>query len=233
MRKGLLVAISVLAVCGGAWASDVVVEGGSSAGGPALAAPTARDQASLELKWDNGTRRWSVAWYTGGDSWIGNDFTAATLKTSYARIIKFKMYTRNDWPNEGWDGFRIGFFNFRGGVPGSMLWPTGGSGYFFMPSAGAGHVWVECNIDWICPTVAFVAAEEQFYNYPTCDPWSVDNNTSFLKHSWQYYQGQWGPITGENISPYFNAMIRVWIEPGIEFPGVAPSSIGRVKALYY
>jgi hypothetical protein len=28
-------------------------------------------------------------------------------------------------------------------------------------------------------------------------------------------------------------MIRVWIEPGQTFPGVSPSSIGRVKALYY
>jgi hypothetical protein len=235
MRNGLFIAVSVLALCAAAWGADAALDGGY-APAAGVAAPTARDQASLELMWDNGTRRWSVAWYTGGDAWVGNEFNTSTLKTTHARIIKFKMYTRSDWPNEGWDGFRIGFFNFRGGVPGSMLWPTSGSPYFFMPSAGAGHVWVECNIDWTCPTVSFLAAEEQFYNWPTCDPWGVDDNPTFLRHSWNYYQGQWGPLSGINIpeiAPYYNLMMRVWVEPGIEFPGVQPSSIGRVKALYY
>jgi hypothetical protein len=235
MRNGLLIAASALVVCGAAWGADAVVDGGYSAS-PNLSAPTPHDQSTLELKWDTGTRRWSVAWYTGGDSWVGNEFNTSTLKTTHVKILKFKMYTRDDWPNTGWDGFRIGFFNFRGGVPGDMLWPTGGSGYYFKPSGLSGHVWAECEINWTCPTVAFVAAEEQFYNWPTCDPWAVDDNTSFLQHSWFYFEGSWKPmptITIPEIAPYHNLMLRVWVETGHEFHGVAPSSIGRVKALYY
>jgi hypothetical protein len=116
-----------------------------------------------------------------------------------------------------------------------MLWPTGGSPYFFKPSGGIqAHIWVEFSVDWICPSVKFVAAQEQFYNYPTCDPFSVDNNTTFIGHSWLYQGGSWAPYQASGVTaPYRNLMIRVWVETGQEFPGVAPSSIGRVKALYY
>jgi len=229
-----IIACGLLA-CGAAWGADVAVDGGGSAGAAGLYAPLAHDQSTLELKWDNGTRRWSIAWYTGAGSWVGNDFNVSTFKTSYVKILKFKMYTRDTWPNQVWDGFRIGFYNFGGGVPGSMLWPTGGTGYFFKPSGAGGHVWVECDINWTCPAVKFVACQDQFYNYPNCDPWSVDTNPTFLAHSWQYYGGTWSPLSASstNITPYFNLMLRLWVEPGQEFPGVAPSSIGRVKALYY
>jgi hypothetical protein len=235
MRASALTFTAALVVCAGAWAADVAVDGGASSAAPAYAASTPYDQATMELKWDNGLRRWSVIWYTGAGSWVGNEFNTSTLKTKHAKILKFKMYTRDDWPNTQWDGFRIGFYEFRGGVPGSMLWPTGGIPYFFKPSGLHGHVWVECDINWTCPTVSFLAAEEQFYNNPNADPWSVDNNPTFLGHSWNYYEASWGPLSGVtiDISPYFNLMVRVWVEPGIEFPGVAPSSIGRVKALYY
>ncbi len=236
MLKTVSALAAAFLVAGAAWAADVAVDGGSSSGGPALATPTANDQASLELMWDNGTRRWSIAWYTGSDSWVGNDFDVSTVKTSYAKILKYKYYTRAGWPNEIWDGMRFAFYAFRGGVPGSMLWPTGGSPYFFKPSAVAGqHIWVEFSIDWICPSQKFVAAQEQFYNYPLCDPFSLDTNTTFRGHSWSYYQGQWAPYESGNpaVGPYRNVMVRVWIEPGQEFPGVEPSSIGRVKALYY
>jgi hypothetical protein len=78
-----------------------------------------------------------------------------------------------------------------------------------------------------------LAAQEQFYNYPNCDPFALDNNTTFRGHSWQYYEGSWAPYERSTDPVYRNLMIRVWVEPGQEFHGVAPSSIGRVKALYY
>jgi hypothetical protein len=234
MVKGFsVIACGLLAAA--AWGADVAVDGGLDAGAPSLAAPS-YDQSTLELQWDNGSRRWSVAWYTGAGSWVGNDFDASTLKTTHVKVLKFKFYTRNDWPNQVWDGFRVGFYNFGGGVPGSMLWPTGGGGYFFKPSGAGGHVWVECDINWTCPTNKFVACEEQFYNWPNCDPWGVDNNPTFLRHSWVYYGGTWSPLTAANvqgIEPYYNLMVRLWVETGQTFPGVAPSSVGRVKALYY
>ena len=235
MRVYVVTLAAALVVCAGAWAADVAVDGGSYAA-PAYAAPTPYDQATMELKWDNGLRRWSVAWYTGAGSWVANEFNVSTLKTKYAKILKYKYYTRGAWPNEGWDGMRFAFYNFVGGVPASMLWPTSGSPYFFKPSAGIqGHIWVEFDVNWTCPSRTFVAGQEQFYNNPNCDPFSVDNNTTFMGHSWKYYEGAWAlyESTSPGFGPYRNLMIRVWVEPGIEFPGVAPSSIGRVKALYY
>jgi hypothetical protein len=53
-----------------------------------------------------------------------------------------------------------------------------------------------------------------------------------LKHSWEYYRGTWAPLSTVG-NPYRNLMIRVRVEKPRTFPGVAPSSIGRVKALYY
>ena len=235
MAKRILIIACGLSVCTAAWGVDVAAEGGFYAAAPSLSAPASYDQSTLELSWDNGTRRWSIAWYTGAGAWVGNDFDTTTLKTSYVKILKFKMYTRDTWPNQVWDGFRIGFYNFAGGVPGSQLWPTGGGGYFFKPSGANGHVWVECDINWTCPAVKFVACEDQFYNWPNCDPFAVDINTTFLKHSWDYYGGAWTPLSSAlvEIGPYYNLMLRVRLETGHTLPGVEPSSLGRVKALYY
>ncbi|MGD8718309.1 MAG: hypothetical protein PVH29_05745 [Candidatus Zixiibacteriota bacterium] len=234
MGKSILCTLSVLLICASAWAADVVVDGSgyNTSPSPGYMTPT-YDQSTLELGWDNGTRRWSIAWYTGAGSWAGNDFDVSTLKTEYAKILKFKFYTRDTWPNQTWDGFGIGFYGYSGGVPGSMLWPTsGGSGYLFIPSGASGHVWVECDIDWVCPVVKFVAGFHQYYNYPNCDPFSVDTNDSSLGHSWKYYGGTWSPLSTSG-DPYQNLMLRVWIEDGQTFPGITPSSVGRVKALYY
>jgi hypothetical protein len=186
MKKWFALSACALLLGGAAWGADVAIDGGTPAGTAGLYAPLPTDQSTLELKWDNGTRRWSIAWYTGAGAWAGNEFNTATLKTTHVKILKFKMYTRDNWPNQSWDGFRIGFYNFGGGVPGSLLWPTGGTGYFFKPSGAAGHVWVEADINWTCPTTRFVAAHEQFYNYPNCDPFSVDTNETYLGHSWEY-----------------------------------------------
>ena len=225
----LAMSLTVMGV-GGAWSADVIVDGGPAAFAVSEAAGS---DGTHELKWDTGTRRWSIAWYTGRDTWVGNDFDVSTLKWTRAAISKFKFYTRGAWPNGRWDGVRLGFYSFAGGVPGSMLWPTSGGGYFFKPSAGIqAHIWVECDINWTCPSVKFLAAEEQFYNYPNCDVFELDNSTVFKRHSWQYYQGSWAPFEQPPpIAPYRNIMIRVVVDD--ETVNVSPTSLGRVKALYY
>ncbi|NIT36336.1 MAG: hypothetical protein GTN49_07525, partial [candidate division Zixibacteria bacterium] len=228
MKKTLLTIAAALSVCAGARAADVAADGGTSSAAPAFAARTSYGPGALELKWDNGRRRWSVIWYTGAGSWVGNDFDVSTLKTKYTKILKYKYYTRGAWPNGRWDGMRFAFYSFVGGVPASMLWPASGRPFFFKPKAGIeGHIWVEFDVNWNCPSLAFVAAQEQFYNSPNCDAFSLDHNATFMEHSWQFFAGQWAPFQSEpNIGPYRNVMVRVWVEPGIEFPGVAPSSIG-------
>jgi hypothetical protein len=226
-----------LSLAGGlASAADMAVLDGGGAGDPAAwGGPSALPGPTAELLWDNGTRRWSYAWYTGTGWSVGNDFNTATLvgRTNKVKILKFKMLTRADWPNTSWDGFRISFWSFAGGSPGSKLWPTGSSGYFFKPSAGAGHVWVECDINWTCPNSSFVAAEEQYYNWPNCDAFAVDNNMTFLYHSWMNQGGSaWAYFNATTDPLYRNLMIRVIVDTNAN-PGVAPTSIGRIKALYY
>lgn len=225
----LAMSLTVMGV-GGAWSADViVVDGGPTAFAVSEAAGT---DGTHELKWDIGTRRWSLAWFTGLDTWVGNDFDISTI-SSYKAISKFRIYTRGAWPNGRWDGVRLAIYNFST-VPGSMLWPTAGGGYFFKPSAPIqGHIWVECDINWTCPSVKFLAAQEQFYNYPNCDVFELDNSTVFKGHSWQYYQGSWDPYKSSNppVAPYRNIMIRIVVNN--ETVNVAPTSLGRVKALYY
>ena len=225
MKGVVLCLAAVSAAAAGVWAADAAVDGGAYAAAPRVAACT---DDTLELGWDNGTRRWNIAWYSGAGAWVGNDFNLSTI-SAYRALSKIKFYTRSNWPNAQWDGFRVGVFDFSGSVPGSLLWPTGG-GYFFKPSGLSGHVWVEVNVGWTCPATAFVAAQEQFYNWPNCDPWAVDSNPTFLRHSWQYYGGSWSTISSPNIAPYFNLMLRVVVDN--ETLALKPASIGRVKALY-
>lgn len=229
--KRLRLGAAALLCAAAVWAADAAVDGGTTA---FVVSEAAAGDATTELKWDNGQRRWSVVWFSGNESsWVGNDFDVATLKWARAVILKFRFYTRGAWPNNRWDGVRLGFYGFGGGVPGSMLWPTGGGGYFFMPKGQIqGHIWVECDINWTCPSTKFVAAEQQFYAYPYCDPFSLDNNTSFVGHSWLYSEGTWEPFPEYlNLTPYRNVMIRVLVDEAASV--VAPTSLGRVKALYY
>lgn len=90
-------------------------------------------------------------------------------------------------------------------------------------------------MNWILPKrhYSFMAVMEQRYNYPNCDPFCVDDNPTFRGHSWVYYGGTWGYWIEPPHWPYINHMIRVYVETGHTFPGVQPTSVGRVKALYY
>lgn len=226
MKRFALVIGLVACVAAGAWAADFVVERAQT--GPSVPEAPGYD-ATFELKWDSGAGRWMVHWYTGADSWVGNDFDVSTIKT-YGGIKTYRTQSRL-WPNQRWDGFRIAIYAFGGGVPGSMMWPTSGTPKFVMPS-GPEAGWKDFDVNWVLPgTKRFMAAQEQFYNGPEyCDPYIIDNNLTFMGHSWQYYEGSWKPLEG--FAGYRNLMVRVIVD-NEQNPAVAPSSIGRVKALYY
>jgi hypothetical protein len=85
-------------------------------------------------------------------------------------------------------------------------------------------------VAWTLPPsqTRFAAGLEQYYNYPTCDAHTIDNNPTFRRHSWLYYGGSWRPYT--NSTGYYNLMIRVRVSNA--YVGLMPTSIGRVKALY-
>jgi hypothetical protein len=225
MKRFLIVAMATsLAAPAFVGAADFVVEAASPTTGSYVPA----FDATMELKWDNGTRRWSIAWYTGSGSWVGNDFDLSTI-SGYRVIEKVRFYSSGNWPNNVWDGFRVGIYSFSS-VPGSLLWPTSGGGYFFKPSGLQGHVWVEIGIGWACPTSAFVAATEQYLNWPNCDPYTLDTNTTFQRHSWQYYQGSWSPLEVASIPQWRNLMLRAVVNDSMS--AVSPGSLGRVKALF-
>lgn len=226
MKKFALL-VGVAALVAFAWAADLAVD----VAPPSAGKPSGNNDATVELKWDTGIRGLGLAWYTGAGSWVGNDFDITTVKT-YPYIATIRMYSSTAWPNTAWDGMRYAIFSFSGGVPGSQIWPSG-SPYFYKPTTGTGWCWVDVPIGWLLPsgTTKFVAASEQFYNYPNCDPHSLDNNPTFMGHSWQYYEGTWSPHEGYPSYPYRNLMLRVVVDNDHN-PGVEPASMGRVKALY-
>lgn len=193
-------------------------------GGSLVCLDGAVGRGTLELRWDNGEHQWNLSWYTGRAYWACNDFSIATI-TTYREIDRIRVFSNSDWPNIGWDGFRLGVFAFSGSAPGSLLW-----GPRFVVGSGTGHVWCDFTIDWVLPAgySAFVAGVEQFYDYPNNDPWTVDSNRPFMQHSWAYISGRWAPLAG--YEGYRNLMLRVVVEEPL---AVTPTSVGRVKALYY
>jgi hypothetical protein len=221
MKNFALVAGLVALIAAGAWAADMVVEKAPPA---TTIGESPNYDATVELKWDSGATSWLIVWYTGAGAWVANDFDISTVKT-YPHIQNIKMYCYMAWPNGRWDGFRLGVYSFPGGVPGSLIWGP----EFVMPTATG---WNNFSVDWTLPSglKKFLPAMEQFYNYPNCDPHVVDNVPGNSGHSWLYYGGNWGPLT--NGTGYYNLMLRV-IMDNEHNPGVTPTSVGRVKALYF
>lgn len=216
------VALGSAVLASAAWGADCVVERAASA--PAAPEPAATDGA-LELKWDSGVGAWWLVWITATGIWVGNDFDISTI-SAYRGVTAIKLQSRYDWPNRGWDGFRIGIFNFSGGVPGSLLWGP----KFVVPTGATG--WKEFSVGWTLPSGVdkFVAGQAQLYNYPNCEPFLLDNNSTFLRHSWRYLSGNWQPMSS-SVDPYRNIMLRVIVDNSTL--AVTPISVGRVKALYY
>jgi hypothetical protein len=219
--RTLLLALTLTAAAAGG-AYDVVAPAG-----PATAARVPELDGSRVLRWDNGSPNSFIAWHTGGGAWVGNDFDISTL-ASYNRVKRIWLYSTPAWPNSRWDGWRLGIFAFAGGVPGSLIW-----GPKFDRGTTGGYGWNYGDVYWVLPggVLSFVAAMNQYYNYPNCDPFAVDDNATFRGHSWVYYDGDW-TFLSTNADPYRNLMLRVAVDDE-QNPEVAPGSWGRLKALYY
>lgn len=178
-------------------------------------APPLYGDGSVWLYWDNGTASGTNVTLSG---WIGHEFDVSTLE-NYTHVNRFRMYMRA-WPNRRWDGGRIGICGFAGGVPGSVLW-----GPKFITPTKEG--WNDFEADYyLASRTRFLAFWDQVYNYPNGDTLCFDTGPG-RAHTWAYYQGQWAPFEGPNA----NLMLRVRVDDKHD-PAVAPSSIGRVKALF-
>jgi hypothetical protein len=179
------------------------------------AKPLLPGDGSEWLVWDNGTPNNINVTLPG---WIGHEFDVSTLE-NYSYVNRFRMYMRA-WPNRRWDGGRIGIFGISGGVPGSLLWGPS----FVMPTREG---WNDFDVDYFLGSRAkFLAFWDQYYNYPDGDTLCFDTGPS-RTGKWLYSGGSWGPYIGVNA----NLMLRVQVDDEHN-PAVAPSSLGRVKALY-
>jgi hypothetical protein len=217
---------AVVGLAAVAWGADVVVE--PTAPGDRVPLWPAYDD-ERELKWDSGARKWWLCWFYSSNTWVGNDFDVSTI-SAYRGVKAIRVLSTPEWPNEAWDGFRFGIYDFTGAAPGSLIWPTWSGGFFYKFTGEEG--WKDVPVDWVLPrgVTAFVAAMEQAYNYPNADPHALDDNPTFVGHSWTCMRGEWRPYEMAGLYPYRNVMMRVVVSNVL---AVTPTSLGRVKALYY
>jgi hypothetical protein len=222
--------VIALAVAAAAFAADVNIH--AAGGGGSHFAPSSNAPGTTELSWDNGTWKYLVWWTTGEGSWVGNDFDLSTVNGT--RLEKVRLLSSAQWPNDSWEGFNLALYDLRTGTPGSMMWPASGEGSYYKPAGVTGTAWVEVPVGWVTTAPKFVAAVEQFYNHPNCDPFAVDTNPTFLKHSWMYCAGiPWRYMTEVASDPYFNLMLRLTVSDGVGRGVAVPTSWGRIKAAYY
>jgi hypothetical protein len=142
----------------------------------------------------------------------------------YVKYLRIYCHRGGPNENEEWDGFRIAIFDFEDAVPGKILWPTNGEPLWVRPEIGSYCGWYDFRVDWMGPWNVFLAAVEQYYDPPNCDAVSFDAGSWQSEHTWYAVDGAW-----MRFDQGTNLMLRVQAELQ---GGVAPSSLGRVKALY-
>ncbi len=186
--------------------------------------PRGAGDAELELYWDYGEIGLQLAFYTGKNSWAGVDFSIATLST-YDRIYSSRIYYWPNWPDNVWQGNGMAVFVFAGGTPGSVLMPPR-----YVRGMGAVGGWQNYAVGWdLGPTQDFLFAYSQLYNYPLCDP-VMPTGGGYALHSWYYYDGAWARSSslGYGLVAF---LIRATVID--HNSAVAPTSFGRVKAIYH
>jgi len=185
--------------------------------------------AEHELQWDNDVFRLAVHFQYGEGTWAGLDFDTSTLKTANWRLKRVRANL--DWAaDERWEGMRLAIFDLAGGKPGQIIWPRSGTPKFIMPYGTPSTVctWCTFPVGFDLPQPEFVVALEQYYDHPFCDSYGAGyGRGNAEKHTWlNHWNAGW-----------VRTEIGVWmLRAVVEGPtniGVAPTSLGRVKALYH
>lgn len=107
------------------------------------------------------------------------------------------------------------------------MWPENGQPKFVIPEVSRNCNWYEFAVGWPPGDKRrFLVGQEQFFNWPECDPFCFDDGEDVAdeKHTWFGYDGVWSKSEGPN-----NLMLRVVAG---YYGAVAPTSLGRIKALY-
>jgi hypothetical protein len=95
-----------------------------------------------------------------------------------------------------------------------------------IPEGDGNSGWYEFLVGWAPRDKRkFLVGREQFFDWPNCDPFCFDDNANVNeKHTWLKCDGVWFRTVAPN-----NLMLRAVAG---YYGAVAPTSLGRVKALY-
>jgi len=175
-----------------------------------------------ELKYDWGTTN---AGFGGPhDIYYGHDFDLTNYNPRFVKNIR--VYSSGLVFNKQWDGFNIALFDFSNGYPGEMLW-----GPKFVVGSGMegpyGQHWCDFTVAYTLPTgkTKIIAAVQQYWNGENFDPLYIDNGPYLGHQWWRTSPTQWS----EYYNDGHNLLIRIVVSTNV---GVAPASLGRVKAVF-
>ncbi|UCE27461.1 MAG: hypothetical protein JSW52_01535 [Candidatus Coatesbacteria bacterium] len=187
-----------------------------------------------ELGWDSGIKSYSICWYDPTNRWLAVDFDASDVTTTPV-ITKARFFTRDDWPNEGYDGFKVAIYSWSNDEPGTIIWPEDDDeGQLFVPGGlPHGDVWADMQINWTYSDPRFVVAVNQYYDEPDCDPLALDDNDVPSEHSWMFVNNDWDLFDPSSLNiDYANLMIRAVVQDMGTEHTFTPASFGQIKALY-
>jgi len=189
------------------------------------------DQNTEIVKYDSGVLGYSICWFTGDDHWVGNDFSVNIYSDINSMIIR----TRDDWPNDGFDGFYIAIFDDNNGLPGEIIWPADGEQKLVDKNEIRANFddegWAEIDVNYSVDTDKIYACIEQYYNHPDADPFCVDDNPVDQGHSWENNGTVWVPMDTGDMGDITNNNLMLRIRATLA-KGIRGSSFGAIKALY-
>lgn len=186
----------------------------------------------IEISYDSGIPYVIVAFQNGVDMWVGNDFDTSGYGTGYPRIDSIRWYCYDAWPPPaGFDGSYLAIYDYVSGTPADIIWPIDGNPMWVVPSDNGFR---DFTVDWQTTTHTFVAANNQYNDYPNCDPFLTDDNLTDQNHSWVASGSNWQRFKDnanlqETTGGYNNLMLRMLITPSSE---IESNSLGNIKAMY-
>lgn len=185
------------------------------------------------LSYDSGIMGYSICWYNGRDHWVGNDFDVSIYSDVNSMIIR----TRDDWPNDEFDGFYIRILDDDNGLPGDIIWPVDDDDdpkYYVSPNeiqANYSDGWVDIDVGYSVDTDIIYACMEQYHSHPDADPFCVDDNPVDQGHSWEDSGNGWRPMDTGDLGDITNNNLMLRLRATFT-KGIEVTSIGKIKALY-
>jgi len=189
----------------------------------ALAAVVGASPPPQWLHYDDGTAYQPIYRQNKDDGW------AVKFEPEAAGYIqRIRLYVGNPPGYTSWDGFQLEIWDWYDSsfpeAPGKRVWGPEAFTY----NLANPHGWVtytEVNYEWKS-TQPFLLLAKQRDGYPNCDSIYCDASRTTPNPNWSYFIHKWYPFVVLNGDFLF----RVYY--GASHPGVAPTSLGRIRALY-